>query len=82
MTDASYSISYSNTNTDCFTDSDDITGITANETMYTLTDLQKGTVYYITVIALLSDGETTGNGLTATTKAAGLHMQSIITVVH
>ena len=67
----SYSISYSNTNTDCFTDSDDITGIAVSETMYALTDLEEGTEYSITVTALLSDGETVEDSLTATTTADG-----------
>ena len=62
----SYTISYSNTNTDCFTDSDDITGIAASETMYTLTDLEEGTEYFITVTVTLSDGETAVVSLTAT----------------
>ena len=67
----SYSISYSNTNTDCFTDSDDMTGIAASETMYELTDLEEGTEYSISVTALLSDGSTAEDSLTATTTAAG-----------
>ena len=71
MTATSYTISYSNTNTDCFTDSDDITGIAASETMYTLTGLQEGTEYSITVTAILSDGETAEDSLTATTMTAG-----------
>ena len=67
----SYTIPYSNTNTDCFTDSNNITDITASETMYTLTDLEEGTGYSITVTATLSDGETAEDNLTATTMAAG-----------
>ena len=67
----SYSISYSNTNTDCFTDSDDMTGIAVSETMYPLTDLEEGTEYSITVTALLSDGGTAEDNLTATTMATG-----------
>ena len=66
-----YTISYFNTNTDCFTDSSDITGIAASETMYTLTDLQEDTEYSITVTAQMSDGEAAENSLTATTMAAG-----------
>ena len=71
VTATNYSISYSNTDTDCFTDSDDVTDIAASETMYTLTDLQEGTEYSITVTALLSDGETAEDSLTTTTTAAG-----------
>ena len=68
MTPASYNISYSNTNTDCFTDSSDFTGIAANETMYTLTDLQENTEYSITVTTFL---DAAGNNIMATTTAAG-----------
>ena len=64
-----YTISYSNTNTQCFTDSDDITGITATET--TLTGLQEGTQYSITVTVMLSNGNTVSDTTTATTMAAG-----------
>ena len=68
----SYTISYSNTNnTQCFTDSDDITGIAASETTYTLTDLQEGTEYSISVTALLSDGKTERWTLVAATIASG-----------
>ena len=65
----SYSISYSNTNTDCFNDSNIITGIAASE--YTLTDLQEGTEYSITLTTLLSDGETIESYATGTTMVAG-----------
>ena len=71
VTATSYTISYSNTNTDCFTDSDQITGIVTSQTMYTLNDLQEGTQYSITVSALLSDGGTAGDSLTATIISAG-----------
>ena len=64
-----YTISYSNTNTQCFTDSDDITGITATET--TLTGLQEGTQYSITVTVMLSDGKTGSDTTTGTTMATG-----------
>ena len=68
----SYTISYSNTNnTQCFTDSDDITGIAASDTMYTLTDLQESTEYSITVTALLSDEKTERWTLVAATLASG-----------
>ena len=72
VTVTSYTISYSNTNTDCFNDSDNITDITASDTMYNLTDLEEGTEYSITVTALLSDGGTAVDNLTAITTATGL----------
>ena len=72
VTATSYNISYFNTrNTQCFTHSDDITGVAASETMYTLTDLQEGTDYAITVTALLREGNIVKDSLTATTMDAG-----------
>ena len=69
---STYSISYSNTNnTQCFTDSNDISGISSSETMYNLTGLQEATEYSITVTAILSDGETAVDSVTATTLSAG-----------
>ena len=66
-----YIISYSNI--DCPNDIyDDITGISASETMYTLIDLEEGTEYSITVTAILSDDEGTGSDtVTATTMSVG-----------
>ena len=65
---STYSISYSNTNnTQCFTDSNDISDISASETMFNLTGLQEATEYSITVTAILSDGETVEDSFTATT---------------
>ena len=71
VTVTDYSISYSNTNTDCFTHSDTTTDIPGSETMYTLTGLEEGTEYSITVTATLSGGGTEEDNLTATTMAAG-----------
>ena len=69
---STYSISYSNTNnTQCFTDSNDISDISDSETMYNLTGLQEATEYSITVTAILSDGETAVDRVTATTLPAG-----------
>ena len=72
VTATSYTISYSNTNTQCFTEYyDDITGITDSETMYALSELQEGAEYSITVTAILSNGETEEDSLRATTMATG-----------
>ena len=66
-----YSISYSNTDTQCFTDSYTVSGIAAGETSHTLTDLEEGTEYTITVTALLAGGGTDEDSVTAITLAAG-----------
>ena len=71
VTASNYIISYSYSNTDCFNTANKSVVVAASETMYTLTDLQEGTEYSITVTALLSDGETAEDSLTATTMAAG-----------
>ena len=69
---STYSISYSNTNnTQCFNDSNDISDISASETMYNLTGLQEATEYSITVTAILSDGEIVEDNLTPTTLPDG-----------
>ena len=71
VTVTGFTISYSNTDTQCFTDSNDITGIAGSETMYIVPGLQEGTEYSITVTAMLSDGGSGGDTLTASTMAAG-----------
>ena len=69
--ETSYSISYSNTDTQCFTDSDTVSGIAAGETRHTLTDLEEGTEYTITVTALLTGGEILEYSVTGTTRVVG-----------
>ena len=70
LTATNYTISYSNT--DCPTDTyDDITDISPSKTMYTLTGLEEGTDYSITVTVTLSDGETQEYSFSATTMTAG-----------
>ena len=67
VTVESYSISYL---LHCSTDTvGEVTNIT--ETMYTLTGLEEGTVYNITVTARLSDGVIAVETITATTMTAG-----------
>ena len=71
VTATSYNISYTNTDTQCFTDSDNFTDIGTNDTTYTVTGLQEDTEYSISVTAMLSDGETGEDNLTASTMATG-----------
>ena len=65
LTATAYTISYTNTNTHCFYNSDTISGIVASQTMYTLTGLEEGTEYSITVTASLT-GERTAVDITTT----------------
>ena len=64
-----YTISYSNTNTQCFNSSNS-SATARTETMYVLTSLQEGTQYSITVTVMLSNGKTEAT-TTATTMATG-----------
>ena len=64
-----YTISYSNTDTECFATSYD--DITTSHTVYTLTGLEEGTDYSITVTVVLSDGVTGEDSLTAITMTTG-----------
>ena len=65
VTATGYTISYSNTNTDCFSDSS--SGISASGMSYTLTDLEEGTEYSINVTATLTGGGTKMSSTTANT---------------
>ena len=78
MTAKSYIISYSNTDTECFTDSDDITGIGGSETTYTLSGLQEGTEYSITVTATLSNGATFEKSISLSTTSTGTMIHTIM----
>ena len=69
MTATSYTISYENTDTDCFTMIYD--DITTSEMTVELTGLEEGTEYSITVTTTLSGDISTEDDLTATTLAAG-----------
>ena len=68
-----YTISYTNTNnTDCFNDSDTISGITpGSKKSHILDGLQKGTEYFITVTATSARQWTEQDTITATTLTAG-----------
>ena len=69
MTATAYALSYSNTNTDCFRDSNTIIhDMSGSERI--LTSLEEGTKYSITVTATLSGGGTKQDTITATTMAA------------
>ena len=65
----SYSISYSATDTDCFTDTGSNT-IAGSETVYRLDDLEEGTEYSITVTATLTGGGSEQDMAVGTTVAA------------
>ena len=65
VTATDYTISYSNTDTDCFSDSR--SGISASGTSHTLTDLEEATEYSITVTASLTAGGTEMASITANT---------------
>ena len=70
MTATSYTISYENTDTDCFTMTYD--GITTSEMTDELTGLEEGTEYSITVTTTLSgSGEIVSDMQTATTTPVG-----------
>ena len=71
LTATAYSTSYSNTNMNCFSHSNTISGIAGSQTMYTLTGLEEGTEYSITVTASLTGGITTVDTIRATTRTAG-----------
>ena len=68
----SLSISYSATDTDCFTGSNTmIPDIPGSETMYRLPGLEEGTEYSITVTATLTEGGSEQDVDVGTTWAAG-----------
>ena len=69
VTATSSTISYYNTDTDCFNMTYD--DITTSETTVELTGLEEGTEYSVTVTATLSDGKAADNNLTASTRTAG-----------
>ena len=71
VTVTSYSISYSATDTDCFTGSNTmIPPIPGSETMYILPGLEEGTEYSITVTATITEGGSQQDVAEGTTVAA------------
>ena len=72
VTATSYSISYSATDTECFTGSNTISPtIDGSETMYRLTGLEEGTEYSITVTATITGEESQQAMDVGTTMVAG-----------
>ena len=69
VTATSYTVSYYNTDTDCFNMTYD--DITTNETTVELTGLEAGNEYSVTVTVTLSDGKAADNNRTASTMTAG-----------
>ena len=69
LTVSAYTISYSAK--DCFTGSNTIPGIAGSETMYTLTGLEEGTGYFVTVTVTITGGGTRHYSVRGTTKASG-----------
>lgn len=73
VTPTSLSISYSNANnTECFTHSEEMTGIPASQTSHILRNLKSGTQYSVRVTAVLTSSVTFSKSLTITTKLIGM----------
>ena len=69
LTATGYTISYTNTNTECFTDS--ISGISASGTSHTVDNLEEGTQYSITLTVTLTGGGTLQDSTVAATLTVG-----------
>ena len=79
ITPAGYTISYSNTdNTECFTDSDNVTGIVASADNYNIQGLEEGTEYTVTVTLSREGGGTDVDTVIATTLDAGMYLYNYI----
>ena len=68
-----YTIIYSNTNTQCFSDSGTLSITDASAEDYNIEGLQEGTEYTITVILARTDGASDRDTETAATTDAGKH---------
>ena len=69
MTATSYTISYENTDTDCFTMTYD--DISTSDMTVELMNLEEGTEYSVTVTTLTGGGRTISDTQTATTMSTG-----------
>ena len=69
LTASSYTISYTDTNTECFTNSR--SGISASGTSHTVDNLEEGTQYSITLTVTLTGGETLQGSTVAATLTVG-----------
>ena len=79
ITPAGYTISYNNTdNTECFTDSDIVTGIVASADDYNIQGLEEGTEYTVTVTLSREGGGTDVDTVIATTLDAGMYLYNYI----
>ena len=78
-TATTYAVSYFTSNTSCYTASNTISGI--RETMYTLTGLEEGTDYSITVTGALSGGRTENRSINGTTLTASKSILACCTQV-
>ena len=66
-----YTITYSNTNTQCYSDSGTLSITNASAEDYNIEGLEEGTKYTITVILVRTDGASDADTVTATTAVAG-----------
>ena len=80
VTATNYTISYSNTDSNCFTDSS--TGIITDRMSYYLSGLEEDTEYIATVMATLSDGWMWMDSVSAITMTAGVYQTVFISFLY
>ena len=72
LTATAYNVSYLiNNDTDCFNDSSAAFNAAVSQTMYTVTGLEEGTQYSVTITAILTGGETVNDSDITSTQTAG-----------